>query len=1571
MKNNKLLTKIFAFSALGALMFSSLFAISTKSEVYADVSHNQGYFRTVSSIGQTYNLDTNAAGEQQIKSAFGYAGNRSVNIVNKDYTTNSTASEYIYFADSSSSSSPSNALVYQVIYLPDSYLQAAKNGVLSTTISANFWSPTSGSKDKADKITMTVASLSSREFSASTSMSLSSFSILNSNNVQETRTTSANSSVNLSLQSNTIGLFFQPTHTANSIRVTNTTMTFNSPKLVLHSTDTVAPSISFQPETTSYSQSRKITVIVADNGAGIKEVTLDNGTLEKVEMSADTKTAKYTFTVSDNGNYTITAIDNLGYSSTQTYTEEKIDTLAPNIALISGVESIYYTKAITFDASYEILGPSQEYFVYTLDGSAPTKDSTPIVNGENVIAVQENGAYTLKITSFDEAGNFNEIQEYNIYVDDNFYTAQTLCTEGVEISLSAQNLRYGDTYNFEYSINDGYQLYYIEINGQKIELEQNSKSFTITENLTIKVAARKIVNVWLNAESYKYTGQQLSLDFSQDYGTNDIVSFSYFLNNEETTFVNEGEYTINFIVDTEDYVGSGKFYATITNKDIGVVTLDKTIYIFDENGISIDFSSNVQESDITFTYYLNGEISTPKTVGTYTLKYEINTDSHEGSGVLSFEIIKKEITISVFNSNFVYDETEKTLVYSNEKNAEMILTITQNGNSVKPVNAGIYDYNIEIRDNSYCGNVSGQFEISKASVEINVDDTEFVYDGNEKNLIISVEKSLPYSLVITKNSEISSIISAGEYSYTITVNQPNYFSEKIGNFIVAKRDINVAATSFSIVYGDTIPTFTYTITNAVRNDNLVFEIAQITNVKNVGIYEISIIPTNYDNYNIEYTTGTLVINAKQLDITISADNFKIYGETDPQIKFTYDQTDIVLGDEVAFEIKREQGEDVGTYKINDIEINNPNYELNIVTYPFKIIKKKIAVKSINNSKIYGEIDPTLSYEIVYSSLCNDDTLSGNLEREQGENVGEYAISIGTLNNPNYEILFVSGSFEIAPKTLRIFADNITNIYGEPDKALTYTTDGLLDGDTLSGTLIRQSGINVGEYQILIGSLQNSNYNIEFTPAIYNIQKRTIFVSANNLSKIYGEDDVVLTYNIENLAYDDNVELTLVREVGENVGQYNISLENVVLENYEIDFVSAVFAINKKPIEITITAGQSKIYGQPDTAILYYVSDNETVDDLVVAREVGENAGLYAINVVSTELKNHIITSITTANYEIKKADVQITLNSETVIFDGLVHSLEINESYEVTYSYKQHGIDVELPINAGEYTVVATYQGDENHNVSYSNEATLTIQKQQVYISVENDSFVYDGKAKLPVYNTNIECNSIVEMEQLNIIDVGEYNYKIVVNEDNYYGETSGVMTIYPKQVFTDNSNNEIVDEEGDLIMNNVTIVLNEDTDKQTLSNINKSLSKKQAVTSYNFVVNGNLPENTKVVVKLDATDIENISEYSVYFYNSNYEMKEVGYTIENGKIVFEATDLSLKIAVTKTASGSSLLLFALGLAVILIVIVTATVAIKIYKFIRVRSIINASGEEEVVPFFQKNKNKKINKIMKKLDDND
>ena len=63
-----------------------------------------------------------------------------------------------------------------------------------------------------------------------------------------------------------------------------------------------------------------------------------------------------------------------------------------------------------------------------------------------------------------------------------------------------------------------------------------------------------------------------------------------------------------------------------------------------------------------------------------------------------------------------------------------------------------------------------------------------------------------------------------------------------------------------------------------------------------------------------------------------------------------------------------------------------------------IAKKQITVVADALSKIASEEDPALTYSVT--GLIEGDSLQGQLEREAGEEVGEYAISIGSLVNDN-------------------------------------------------------------------------------------------------------------------------------------------------------------------------------------------------------------------------------------------------------------------------------------------------------------------------------------------------------------------------------------------------------------------------------------------------------------------------------------------------------------------------------------------------------------------------------------------
>ena len=88
---------------------------------------------------------------------------------------------------------------------------------------------------------------------------------------------------------------------------------------------------------------------------------------------------------------------------------------------------------------------------------------------------------------------------------------------------------------------------------------------------------------------------------------------------------------------------------------------------------------------------------------------------------------------------------------------------------------------------------------------------------------------------------------------------------------------------------------------------------------------------------------------------------------------------------------------------------------------------------------------------------------------------------------------------VTAKALTVAAVPKTKVYGETDPALTYTSDGLVNGDTLTGSLSRAVGTAVGTYAISQGTLANPNYNISFTGADFTITAASLASSAITLS----------------------------------------------------------------------------------------------------------------------------------------------------------------------------------------------------------------------------------------------------------------------------------------------------------------------------------------------------------------------------------------------------------------------------------------------------------------------------------------
>lgn len=241
-------------------------------------------------------------------------------------------------------------------------------------------------------------------------------------------------------------------------------------------------------------------------------------------------------------------------------------------------------------------------------------------------------------------------------------------------------------------------------------------------------------------------------------------------------------------------------------------------------------------------------------------------------------------------------------------------------------------------------------------------------------------------------------------------------------------------------------------------------------------------------------TQALTINAKPVTVTADAKS-KTYGEADPYLTYSV-SPDLVSGDVFSGELQRSAGEDAGEYTINQHTLLlSDNY---IVTYAgadLTIGKKPVTITSADKTKIYGDRDPELTYE-VSPALVSGDGIVGELGRTAGEEVGEYTINQNTLAlNKNYDVTYIGARLNIVRKAIKVTADAKTKTYGNADPAFTYVvTPELINGDTFSGALSRTPGEDAGTYPITSGTLNNNNYEINFESAALTITKASQVIS---------------------------------------------------------------------------------------------------------------------------------------------------------------------------------------------------------------------------------------------------------------------------------------------------------------------------------------------------------------------------------------------------------------------------------------------------------------------------------------------
>lgn len=394
------------------------------------------------------------------------------------------------------------------------------------------------------------------------------------------------------------------------------------------------------------------------------------------------------------------------------------------------------------------------------------------------------------------------------------------------------------------------------------------------------------------------------------------------------------------------------------------------------------------------------------------------------------------------------------------------------------------------------------------------------------------------------------------------------------------------------------------------------------------------------------------------------------------------------------------------------------------------------------------------------------------------NAGDYLVEAEIYLDGLYQTT-LSANLLISPKLIEITLDDNSIIYGQ-DINTTYDISGLVGEDSLDLIFSIESDPSVGDH-LLMADIDNSNYEATVLTSTLTISKAPITITADDQRSSYGEQINKLTYSIDgNIYYDDEINVILEKEVGLDVGLYDI-LINASHPNYDINLIDGTYIIEKANFDMSSIS----------------FADQEIVfdglnHDILVDGDLPEGVSVNYINNGQIDVGTYIVEakfSHDNNNYN-QIDDFQATLtivpakikdvflDDLSVIYNGENHTLiPSGLSDDMTYSY----LGGSEFLDVGVYTIkvrVSEYGHDDLELTG-----TLTIHPIQVTLIADNQISSYGEELKELSYSIE---GQILQGDNLNIVlekegglSAGQYPISISGSHPNYdIALVDGIYTI-------------------------------------------------------------------------------------------------------------------------------------------------------------------------------------------------
>ena len=711
--------------------------------------------------------------------------------------------------------------------------------------------------------------------------------------------------------------------------------------------------------------------------------------------------------------------------------------------------------------------------------------------------------------------------------------------------------------------------------------------------------------------------------------------------------------------------------------------------------------------------------------------------------------------------------------------------------------------------------------------------TEYEYNGYDQSinsgaLITSGNSSdnITYKIGAASSAVVHN---AGVYELVISVAESDdYYGASVTLTVtVNKATLTLTANNKTIYYGDKPTNDGYTQGNYKGSDNFGNLSGVISYSYNysqyaaVGDYTITISGVYSDNYDITFIPGKLTVEKKQVNVEWEGDKFIADGNAHAPVATFVN----VFGERVTLTVTISgttvnSGKAIvaGSYSA-EVTNNHPNYNLQNTTHNFEIEEKEVEVVKQETKITFtaGNYVYTGSEQTINSGATtnrNDGNAGIIYSINGGEpkftNAGTYTLTISVAASETYEAATITVTITVKKAPLTLTAKNATITYGDEPKndGFNHDSSQVLGSDDINTIT---AGITytynyakygaVGNYSIILGGVTSDNYDITFVAGTLTVNKKEVSVvwdgdtfvadgtahaPVATFKNVYGEM-VILTVSITG---ENNTDGKAIE-----AGSYQAEVANTH-PNYDLKNTTHSFKIEEKKAEvvkketkITFTAGDY-VYTGSEQTINSGATTNRGDEQGTITYSIngGEpkftNAGTYTLTISVAASETYEAATIT-VTITVKKAPLTLTANNATITYgedpknDGFSYeqtqvlgSDDINTitaGLTYSYNYAQYGA-------VGKYSIILSGVTSENYEITFV-PGTLTVNKKEVSVVWDGDTFAADGKAHAPVaWFTNVYGEMVILTVTVSgtnasdgkAIQAGDYTAEVANTHPNY-----------------------------------------------------------------------------------------------------------------------------------------------------------------------------------------------------------